>query len=245
MSIHRFNVQVAQAYGVNEAIILENISFWQAKNEANNHNFNDGRYWVYNSIKAFDKLFPYWSKGQITRLLKNLEDAEALVSGNYNKISYDRTKWYSLKREIHLLISGNGFVDFGKPIPDSNPDSNPDIKNIQKDFAIFWEAYPKKVMKGNAESTFIKFAKTVNLETLLEGIKNSSQLHREDKQYMPNAQAWLNGKGWLDEKTKTYKDLEHLENIDVYIDRDKQIVFDANGNVSNKYEFEDNRVTMI
>ena len=98
MSTHIFNIKVAEAYGIGEAIILQNISFWQSKNEANETNFHDGKYWVYNSVKAFEKLFPYWSKGQINRILKNLEEKEALSVGNYNKMSYDRTKRLTLTK---------------------------------------------------------------------------------------------------------------------------------------------------
>lgn len=198
-----FNIKIAEAYGINEAIILQNLSFWQAKNEANEINFHDGKYWVYNSVKAFEKLFPYWSKGQINRILKNLEEKEAISVGNYNRVSYDRTKWYSLNQEIHLLISGNGITVIGKPIPDSNPDSNPDNKNLQKEFDQFWSLYPKKVMKGNAEKTFKKIRETVELELILKGLNCSGQLSNPNKRYIPNAQAWLNGKGWEDE------DIEH------------------------------------
>ena len=125
MSTHHFNINVAKMYGVNESIILQNISFWQAKNEANEKNFHDGKYWVYNSVKAFSALFPYWSKGQINRILNKLEDLQVLSVGNYNKVNYDRTKWYSVNQEIHLLISGNGVSIIEKPIPDNKPDSKP------------------------------------------------------------------------------------------------------------------------
>jgi len=198
MSSHKFNTQIATLYGVNEAIILENLSFWQLKNEANENNFYDEKYWVYNSIKAFERLFPYWSKGQINRILKHLEDEEVIHVGNYNRSSYDRTKWYSVNQKIHLLISGNGFNEIKKPIPDSKPDSKPN-ETIQSEFETFWEAYPKKVMKGNAEKKFYKVIQTTTLDVLLKGLKTSEQVLRADKQYIPNAQSWLNSKGWEDE----------------------------------------------
>ena len=70
-------------------------------------------------------------------------------------------------------------------------------------------------MKGNAESTFIKLAKDVSLEILLEGVKNSPQLHRDDSQFIPNAQAWLNGQGWLDEPEGQPKK-PNIKNHNVY-----------------------------
>jgi hypothetical protein len=100
---HHFNTEVAQQYGVGEAIILHNICFWQKKNMANNNNYHDGRYWVYNSVKAYTELFPYYTDRQIRSILKKLEDKECLHVGRYNKMKIDRTKWYSASDEIMLI----------------------------------------------------------------------------------------------------------------------------------------------
>ena len=59
MTKHVFDIEVAQMVGVNAAVLLENISRWCEHNQANNTNFHDGHYWTYNSMKAFEKLFPY------------------------------------------------------------------------------------------------------------------------------------------------------------------------------------------
>lgn len=105
---HSFSVENATKYGVESAIFIENMQFWLAKNKANNRHFYDGRYWTYNSAKAFSELFPYWSASQVSRIIKKLEDSGILVTGNYNQSAYDRTKWYSLKDEIHLTELKNG-----------------------------------------------------------------------------------------------------------------------------------------
>lgn len=52
--------------------------------------------------------------------------------------------------------------------------------------------------------------------------------------------------GYLNQELKkTYKDFDHIESIGVYADREKQIVYDANGTVSNKYAFFDGQVSTI
>ena len=38
---HYFDIDIATEYGINAAIILENMRFWLAKNEANEANFHD------------------------------------------------------------------------------------------------------------------------------------------------------------------------------------------------------------
>ena len=93
---YTFDPNIAKKYGVDEAVMLENIYFWVQKNEANNKHFYDVNYWTYNSIQAFVKQFPFWTNRQIDRILKNLEKNGAIITGNYNKSPYDRTKWYAV-----------------------------------------------------------------------------------------------------------------------------------------------------
>ena len=126
---HSFNIDIAKCVGVDAAIIIENLYYWIEKNKANNKHFYDGYYWTYNSIKAFNDLFPYWNNGQITRILKKLETENFIITGNYNKLAYDRTKWYSLTKNVYCIYrnqqmdeieSTNGIAETDKPIPDIN-----------------------------------------------------------------------------------------------------------------------------
>ena len=94
--IHSFSVELAVKFGEKQAIILNNLAFWQKKNQENCYNFNDGYYWVYNSVKAFQGLFPYWSLKQIRNILDKLEELKLVKSGNYNKDTRNRTKWYTI-----------------------------------------------------------------------------------------------------------------------------------------------------
>lgn len=102
---HHFDIEIAEKYGLNEAIILNNIRFWVLHNEANGTNFHDGRFWTYNSQKAFEKLFPYMKPFTVRTALKSLEDNGLIITGNYNKSSYDRTKWYTLFDKVNMLFA--------------------------------------------------------------------------------------------------------------------------------------------
>ena len=147
---HSFNVEIANEYGVEKAIIVENIAFWVKKNSVNSKHFHDGKNWTYNSAKAFSELFPYWNTKKINRLLNDLVKDGALISGNYNKVRFDQTKWYTIakdsicqKYDIHFSDLENGVPESGnsefpdlengvpkneKPIPDINTGDNPDNK---------------------------------------------------------------------------------------------------------------------
>ena len=147
-----FDVEEAEKYGVNEAILLYHFKYWLRKNLVNDKNIYDGKAWTYNTNNAFIELFPFWSIGQIRRILKSMEKQDLIETGNYNKSQYDRTKWYSLKdqsmlelpsknqdsicgnEQIHLLKSTNGFGEIARPIPDNKPDNKPDnIKDLSID----------------------------------------------------------------------------------------------------------------
>lgn len=125
--MHSFDPEIAKKVGVNAAVIYQNIVWWTDKNAANGKHFHDGRYWTYNSIAAFDELFPYFTRAQIRSAILKLEDSGLIVTGNYNQSAYDRTKWYSPNTKLHLSKLANGFDPEGKPIPDSKPDIKPDI----------------------------------------------------------------------------------------------------------------------
>ena len=126
---HSFDIEIAKELGIEEAILLKNIYFWIQKNEANNKHFADGYYWTYNSVKAFNELFPYLTEKRIRSALQNLEEKGYIITGNYNKSAYDRTKWYAITAEgKSLLLKGqmeitkkeNENNQNGRPIPDIN-----------------------------------------------------------------------------------------------------------------------------
>jgi hypothetical protein len=134
MAVYHFDTGDAEEFGIDGAIILYNMSFWIAKNKANRRNFHDGRYWTYNSARAFVELFPFWNSQKIGRVLRKLEADGAIISGNYNKVGYDKTKWYSVLKSRCLNLN-NGAFNSEQPIPDSNPDSKQQIATEDKSVA--------------------------------------------------------------------------------------------------------------
>ena len=136
---HSFDVAIAEQLGLNQSIIIQHIYYWHLRNEGNNKNFIDGRYWTYNSISGFSKLFPYLSEKQIRGSLNGLKKDGYIITANHNKVSYDRTLWYSMtKKGLSLFVSSicpkvqmdlpkgtNGFTQKGEPITNSNTNNKP------------------------------------------------------------------------------------------------------------------------
>ena len=74
-------------------------------------------------------------------------------------------------------------------------------KAMSESFNQFWEAYPKKVQKGDARKAF---AKAVNLlgdaQQIIEGAERmAADPNLPPKQFIPYPASWLNGEGWEDE----------------------------------------------
>lgn len=118
---HSFDIDMAQKFGLNEAILLENIKFWIQKNRANESHFYDGCTWTYNSVVAFREIFPYMGPKAIRAALERLIEAGVLRKGNYNTKSTDHTTWYAfvdesiyLKGQIDLPKRANGLSQKGK-----------------------------------------------------------------------------------------------------------------------------------
>jgi hypothetical protein len=133
MSRHSFDPEIAAQVGLNAAVIYQNIYWWCERNAAKEKNIRDGRAWTYNPMRAFETLFPYLSSGQIRTALARLEDCKLVEAGNYNKSAYDRTKWYCVIAQPHLLNSANGVVQNGQPLPVSKPVSKLTPINPQGD----------------------------------------------------------------------------------------------------------------
>ena len=104
MADHHFSVEVAVEYGVNAAILFQNICFWCEKNRANGTNQHDGLYWTYNSRKAFHELFPYMSEKQIKAALDKLIVNGLITTGTYNVEAWDRTLWYAVTKKGYCIF---------------------------------------------------------------------------------------------------------------------------------------------
>lgn len=138
---HSFDIDIAKKYGIPAAILLKHLYFWIEKNKANESNFFDGHYWTYNSRKAFSELFPYMSPRQIDYAMQKLIEDGLVITGNYNKVSYDRTLWYAITKKGYSISQNckmesteleNGKPENVKPIPYINTYINTNI-NTKKE----------------------------------------------------------------------------------------------------------------
>jgi len=92
---------LAKLIGLNEAIVLQQVHYWITINQKAKKNFHEGRYWTYNSIKAWhEENFEFWSYDTVKRTFSKLESLNLLITDNFNKDPRDKTKWYSINYEV-------------------------------------------------------------------------------------------------------------------------------------------------
>ena len=155
---HHFNPEYAEKYGLVEAILLHNIIHWITVNKTNKINFHDNKTWTFNSLNAYDIQYVYLSIKQIRRALDSLKEQNIIITGNYNKLKFDKTSWYALvdeklfiaqkvlsicqKEPIGVPPGANGQATEGLTIPynspyniqtDNIPYNNKDNTNIVSD----------------------------------------------------------------------------------------------------------------
>ncbi|MDQ0253921.1 hypothetical protein J2S74_001293 [Evansella vedderi] len=92
--------QLAVKIGLNEAIILQQIYYWNELNKKTGKNYKVGYYWTYNSYEEWKEQFPFWSTSTIKRIMESLEVKKLIVTGNYNKLKIDRRKWYRVNYPV-------------------------------------------------------------------------------------------------------------------------------------------------
>lgn len=221
-----FDVDVAKQVGIIAAILFQNIAYWCQHSKANEKNYYDGRYWTFNTNKAFCELFPYLSSKMIRTALQKLVDAGLVVTGNYNKQAYDRTIWYALsengesiflKGQMDLPLGANGFAASGEPIPNINSNKNTNIntEEYMVRFDRFWAVYPNRVKKSVAQASWLKLAPDDALtDTIVADVERRVKYEwvGDNAKYVPHPTTYLNQRRWEDEPPPKPKTL--LEQLD-------------------------------
>ena len=89
----QFLPKLAEEIGVNEAIMVQQIHYWLMGKSAKKR---DGKFWIYNTYDSWQEQFPFWSVSTIRRTVSSLQKQELIFIANYNKLGFDKTKWYSI-----------------------------------------------------------------------------------------------------------------------------------------------------
>ena len=107
--------ELAVVIGLNNAIALQQVHYWVRINQRADKNFRAGYYWTYNTYENWREQFPFWSISTVKRIFMELESDGLSVTGSYNRLPIDRTKWYRINydrlAECVKLIQWSGQSD--------------------------------------------------------------------------------------------------------------------------------------
>lgn len=96
--------KLAKRIGLNEAIFLQQL--YQRLNESKH--VHDGHQWVPTSYEGWHEQFPFWSMSTIRRIIYKLEHEQLIITGNYNQLKIDKTKWYRINFDALEAVYGEG-----------------------------------------------------------------------------------------------------------------------------------------
>lgn len=150
--------------------------------------------------------FTKLNKSNVCRAIRLLIDKNIVVKKDNGYISsYCFNKkyqtWKVLSKKITVVKKDNKVL--------SKKTNTIDTITIDNngDFRKFYEAYPKKKSKGQAETTWLKLSKKKilpDISILLTAIEKQKKSKAwKDKQFIQNPSSWLNAKGWEDEIEST------------------------------------------
>lgn len=107
----QFLPKLAKEIGVNEAIFLQQLHYWLTSSSAKEIN---GRLWVYNTQEEWQEQLSCFSFRTMQRIIKSCKDKGLIEFNTFNKLSYDRTKWYTINYDEVKKIEKKIFPDEDK-----------------------------------------------------------------------------------------------------------------------------------
>ena len=222
---------LAVKIGLNEAIILQQIHYWLLKS----NNVRDGYKWVYNSYSEWNKQFPFFSRNTMIRAFNSLEKQGLLITANYNKAGFDKTKWYRIDYEklVGKRSTQNGYTSNPKwvdgdtqngqtntnRLPETTSENNNKhsashsnaqcVSQLEEEFEEVWSKYPNKKGKKQAFNHYKAWRKSSAKHTneyLLERLKKYlTYCQQNNSWYHP-----MNGSTWFNGR---FDDVLITENV--------------------------------
>lgn len=205
-----------------EAIVLQQLHYWLSRT---NNVQSDGHKWIYNSMADWLKQFPWInSRNTLSGYFNDLEKRGLVITGNFNKVKFDKTKWYrinydaltDLEQRLSEKHSSNA-QKLSNGMPNDCASNDQELGNgTSKNEATYTNRLPETTTRDYQETTTEKDKGTAQPAMTLaaqrrEVIKYLNEV--TGKKFKPNADG---NKRVIDPRLKegyTVADLKHI--IDV------------------------------
>lgn len=209
--VYSFSTDDAIEYGIDAAVLLHNMRYWLDYAKAHGEMEFDGYHWMYATASKMTEVFPFWSANKIQKMLKSLEDRAVIISGNYSKSKFDRTKYYTMP---DYSIQPNGGIRISEmadslydQYKDSNNDGNTPCKQVvqhQQVLDAYHEILPMmaavQVFSDKRKTLIRNFVKKRTAEAKKAGHEYTIENVRGYLQYIADHCQWMtedrpNGRG--------------------------------------------------
>jgi hypothetical protein len=101
---HSFDTGIAAILGLHAAIVYNHIVYWLRINASKNHNFVDGKIWMYETQEDIAEFLEYLSIDQVKKAILKLLESGLLIKDCHNKNKFNRTAWYTVRDQNILGI---------------------------------------------------------------------------------------------------------------------------------------------
>ena len=167
---------LAKNIGLNEAIVIQQLHYWIMINKRQNKHLINDRYWIYNTLETWQKdTFYFWSIDTVKRTFKKLEKNELIITANFNKKGYDRTKWYTINYEKLASKCCNDSLVQNALINRADC-TNPLGQNALMEEGNLHPPIPKTTTETNTETSFSTTQSCSVVETNKEIIESKTHL---------------------------------------------------------------------
>lgn len=163
--------------GSDRAIILQQLHYWLNKSGKT----IDGRRWIYNTMDEWHDQF-YWIKSirTINNHFKKLEEMGLVITGNYNKKGFDRTKWYTIDYDqLHKMENAfckNCKMEHAKvAVCNEQNLQNPFCKNCVNNTRDYTETTSEITKKNNSQAEPDGVA--ISVKTIVDYLNEKTDSH--------------------------------------------------------------------
>ena len=136
---------------------------------------------------------------------REMRDAEERAIQNRDA----QERYRSKQTRLHKPEISQGKPPSAQAEAEAETESNPSCA-----FSAFWDAYPRKKSKGQAEKAWQRLspdgALAVQILAAVERAKASADWQREGGKFIPYPATWLNARGWEDELQPAVAERFHL-----------------------------------
>lgn len=140
--------------GADRALVLQQLNYWLVRSK----HIHAGRYWVYNTVEAWQVQFPWLSQSTVRRILAYLEQEGLILTGNYNRVATDRTKWYTIDdAAVGALLAASPLV---KP-----PDPSAHSEQMQDAKSSSWSAQNERTQPLDLDNSNQRDRSEISAET--------------------------------------------------------------------------------